>query len=325
MDDNTDKALKVAQEAAKYLDPKVNVSQVHVHNPNFSVPASVGTGVGLGGAVSAGIYALSKNKKLAAMPLSARAGYIALGGLIGGGTFVASNFANSYAQNRANSSNNKDGPFSNSVNSIIESSDSKDTVMFYLDFNLATSIMMLIFSIILLYIFIYKRNILNYLYITWALLIIINLISIYLSYNIFTDFGRITNVYQNTNYGYNYSIDIFNHMDNPIVFVFCILLFKLSIFGLLDILLVTYINITIINQNWEFTYIKNIFGERIHHYYMKMIRFGSKSNNLFIKIVLITIILTCILSILSELFLIYNIDGITEMLIHSLKSEGIIK
>lgn len=42
----------------------------------------------------------------------------------------------------------------------------------------------------------------------------------------------------------------------------------------------TFINILIIDKNWQFTYIKNIFGERFHFYYMKMLRFGSKSNNL---------------------------------------------
>lgn len=138
------------------------------------------------------------------------------------------------------------------------------------------------------------------------------------------DIGKIANIYQNTHYGYDYSIDIFDIKNDAIKFIVCILLFKLCIFGFLDILLATYVNIIIINKNWQFTYIKNIFGERIHHY-LKMVRFGSKSNNLFIKIILISIIIVCIFCIFGELFFINYIDIITKDFLDTLKLEGIIK
>lgn len=102
-----------------------------------------------------------KVKKMGAMPPSARAAYVAAGGVAGGAAFVLSNMANSYAQKHINSSTNSNDtnkPFSNSVNSVLEGSDSPDTVINFLYFNITTSIIMLCLSIFLIYLSIRAIN-----------------------------------------------------------------------------------------------------------------------------------------------------------------------
>jgi predicted PurR-regulated permease PerM len=75
----------------------VEKPDLHVHNPNVNLPSSVGTAIsslGASGAVSAGIYALSQGAKRGSMPITAKAGMVALGGGIGGVLFVGTSAVN---------------------------------------------------------------------------------------------------------------------------------------------------------------------------------------------------------------------------------------
>jgi hypothetical protein len=160
-------AVKTRTESANTINPTAsNNIDVHIHNPNIHLVNNIGkamSNLGAGGAVSAGIYALSKSKKFIGAPAGIKAGYVALGGILGGGAFVATNFANSYAQNRLSSDNNnfnnKDNNSYDKANSIIEEGDGADDIMYFLYNNLFLSICILFLLTILLYLYInYRRR-----------------------------------------------------------------------------------------------------------------------------------------------------------------------
>jgi hypothetical protein len=93
--EDIDKKIQAASEVAKNMDASnnsINVDkpEIHLHNTNIKIPSDL-TGIGMGGAVSAGIYALSKSKAVASMPLGTKAATVGIGGIIGGGAFVMSN------------------------------------------------------------------------------------------------------------------------------------------------------------------------------------------------------------------------------------------
>ena len=140
--DDLDKKVQAVSESANNLSASnnsinVNKPEIHLHNPNIKVPGELGTGIGIGGAVSAGIYALSKSKAIASMPIGTRAAAIAVGGLIGGATFVGANYINTLAQKNANSSSNSSSTSnindSYPTKSIIEEGDSVENIMYFLN------------------------------------------------------------------------------------------------------------------------------------------------------------------------------------------------
>lgn len=57
IDENLNKAIPATKQVAKNIESKVNVnnSNLHLHNPNINIPGYIGTGIGMGGAVTAGI------------------------------------------------------------------------------------------------------------------------------------------------------------------------------------------------------------------------------------------------------------------------------
>jgi ubiquinol-cytochrome c reductase cytochrome b subunit len=132
----------------------VNNPNLHIHNTNIKIPGSIGTSLGIGGTISAGIYALTRSKKYAAAPIGAKAGYAVLGATIGGVGYVATNYANSLAQKSINMSakvgNNKDDPYS-AANSIIEKGDDVGEIIKFLYSNLLWSVAILSLLILLLF------------------------------------------------------------------------------------------------------------------------------------------------------------------------------
>jgi len=165
--DDIDKKLQAVSEVAKNVNASnnsLNVSnpEIHLHNPNIKIPSSLGTGIGLGSTVSAGISAMSKSKAIASMPLGTRAAMLAAGGIIGGTTFVAVNYVNTMAQKVANNSTNPSNSTSNNdsypAKSIIGEGDSRDNIMYYLNLNIIICIILLLLIILLIYLYIYKSN-----------------------------------------------------------------------------------------------------------------------------------------------------------------------
>lgn len=76
--------------------------------------------------------------------------------------------------------------------------------------------------------------------------------------------------------------------------------------------MVLHFNTKIINNKWEFTYIKYILGE-YYSYFDKILKFTSKSNELWMLFGWILLILACIFSTCIAFFLINYIDIITEV------------
>lgn len=159
--------MESVNEVAKNLSASnnsisVNKPEIPLHNPNIKVPSEIGTGIGIGGAVSAGIYGLSKSRAIKSMPMGTRAGALALGGILGGGTFVAANYFNTVAQKNANSSCNTS--VSNNENdsyptkSIIGEGDDISSVMYNLNLNIIICMVVLLLFLLLTYLYLYKRN-----------------------------------------------------------------------------------------------------------------------------------------------------------------------
>jgi hypothetical protein len=96
----------------------------------------------------------------------------------------------------------------------------------------------------------------------------------------------------------------------------CILIF---IWGLVTLLIAN----KIVNKEWGLTFMKTIFGERIHKFIIKCYNFTSKSNNFFIVYGIIFLIISNIIALIISVFLISFIDTITKMVLSSLNSDNV--
>ena len=330
IDDETENKLSAAKELTKNINPTVSGNNInidvknpnlHLHNPNITIPGSLGTSIGIGGSVSAGIYALSRSKGMGAMPVGSKAATFALGGIMGGGAFVAANYMNRYAQkglNNSTDSNKKNGPFS-SASSIIEEGDSVDTVIYYLNLNLTISFIILCLSLLLVYLYVYKISKPKTLYKIYMLLVIITLFSIYLSYNLIEDIDIVSSIYQNIAYS-KYNCNIYNNSSEAketIEFLMINMLFKCCILLSLYLLLMLHINTKIVNESWQFKFIKDILGEYYHSLFIKLLKFTSNSNKVWMIVLSILLIIACLVSIIIALFIINYMDIITETYVNS--------
>lgn len=99
LEDETGKALASVQD-----------NTVNIHNPNINLPNSLGKAVaslGIGGTIAAGMTTTSTFMKTGT-PLGVKLGVTAVGGAVGGALFVAANYFNTVAQEKAKPiSNNK--------------------------------------------------------------------------------------------------------------------------------------------------------------------------------------------------------------------------
>lgn len=240
-----------------------------------------------------------------AMPIGAKAATVALGGIIGVSAFVAANYMNTYAQKSLNNSssntNNKNDPYS-SASSIIENRDSTDSIMSFLNLNFIVSISILCISLLLIYMYVNNRNKLTTINIVWILLIITSSLSIYLAYNLKGDIDIISQIYQNstsisTIKAYNNLHHSGDEVDKTLEFLTVNMLFSISILFSSYLLMVLHLNTKIINNKWEFTYIKYILGEYYYcNYFIKLLKYTSKSNGLWMIILSILLIIACLSS-----------------------------
>ena len=309
----------------------VNVQDpsLHIHNPNVYVPGSWGTdvtrAVGYGSAgltVAAGINGMSR--RLGSMPPAARAAWLGASGALGGVLYIGTNFGNTYVQdtyqrtvNNNNGSNNN-GPFSsgNGANSMIEEGDSVDKIMNFLYLNLFLGICILLLLILLINLYINKKNIVK-IFITWVSLIITSWIFIYLAYNLIENIDTIAQIYQtNTNISrinYNTIDPSVNQVYRAMKFLYCIIGLRCLILFLLYLLLGQYISTKIVNEKWDLSFIKRIFGEYFYYYFMKIKTYGSKTNETWMLFGWILLVIASVGSIYFVYFLINYIDTITEL------------
>lgn len=78
-------------------------------------------------------------------------------------------------------------------------------------------------------------------------------------------------------------------------------------------LFIFYIKSKIINENWKLLFIKIIFGERFYNYSMRLYKYGSKTNWIWIYYFIFLLIFGGLLVIYINYFLIFKIDIITEI------------
>lgn len=83
------------------------------------------------------------------------------------------------------------------------------------------------------------------------------------------------------------------------------------------IIFILYISNKVVNIDWKLTYIKNRFGDRVHYYIMKHLTYTSKSNNFFIVLGILLLIISSIYGLFLAKFLINNIDIISEIVLQS--------
>jgi hypothetical protein len=159
-----------------------------------------------------------------------------------------------------------------------------------------------------------------YLFIIWVSLIVASLFSIYFAYNLIEGIDIISQIYQNSTsrsvVNYQGLDDSVNHIGEIMKFLYSNLLFSICIFYALDLLIVLYINTKIINNKWDLSFIKNIFGESFYKYFMKALSFGSKSNELWIFIGWTILVIATLFSVFAAYFLIKHIDLLTELYLH---------
>ena len=248
------------------------------------------------------------------MPVGVKAGTVALGGIVGGGVFVGTNYVNSKVQRSFEAPKDSNNNNSSSAYSMIDPEDNVYTIATYLNIDTAICIVMLVCSVLLIYLY-YKSSVKSkIIYILWILLMIISLFSVYLAYNLIEDINNISYIYQSNNI--DNQIQHISLRYGTIDFLIANLSFRICIPSILYFILALNINTKIINENWEFKYLYIIFGKTYHSYFMKLLRLTSKSNNIWIVILWIMLAISCLLSAATSLYITYNIDLITTIYIY---------
>lgn len=70
----------------------------------------------------------------------------------------------------------------------------------------------------------------------------------------------------------------------------------------------------IIDYNWKFLFIKNIFGVRFYNLVMKTINYSSKVNKILIWLIIILLIISSIGSLSISYFILNNIEAISDII-----------
>lgn len=326
--DDLDKEVQGVSEATKNVSASnnsINVDkpEIHLHNPNLKIPGELGTGIGMGGAVSAGIYALSKSRAIASMPIGMKAAAIVGGGLAGGTAFVTSNYLNTMAQKNINNSSSTNTPGSSTndpypAKSIIGEGDDIDNIMYFLNINIIICVIILFLSLLLIYLYVYKRKYIRGIFIFWVTLMIISLYSIYLAINLLDDFDIITNICQNIDNS-NKSITNFDWHNSTIQFLIGNLIIRCCISLFLYLLLVLHIYYLIANNNKIFIFLKHIWGERLYSYIIKTINIAKKTNWIWMTFCAILLLFSSTFSIWLAYMIYCHIFDITEFYLNSKK------
>ena len=91
------------------------------------------------------------------------------------------------------------------------------------------------------------------------------------------------------------------------------LILNICMLYLLIALAVLYISTKVANKNLNLTFFKNIFGQRFHYLLIKLLSFTSKSNEIWMIIIWILLIIACAGTTFIAHFMIVYIDVISEI------------
>lgn len=174
------------------------------------------------------------------------------------------------------------------------------------------SICILILVILLIYFYRENKNFL--LYITWVFSIIFSYISVYLAYNLLEYIVIISTIYQNSttsvlkeDHNIINGVKLAESVLSANIGISSSILISLSlIFGM-------YISSKIINEGWDLSFIKNIFGKRFYYYFIKIYSYENKTNKAWMIFGYIILIIANIVSIYFAYNLIIYIYIITEV------------
>jgi len=93
-------------------------------------------------------------------------------------------------------------------------------------------------------------------------------------------------------------------------------LLHVLIIYLIFCLLIIILSNKVIKNNWELIIIKNILGEKIQKIILKGLKYSGKSNDFFIGLGYIFILISIIASTYSSYFILNNIELISEIIIN---------
>ena len=221
-------------ETAKTL-ASVKDNTINIHNPNINLPNSVGkaiASIGIGGTIAAGMTSASTLMK-SGTPLGIKVGVTAVSGAVGGGLFVAANYFNTIAQEKAKPKKTSFTSDTFSAKSALdgnENDSSLDAVLGLFNINLMLNIciLYLLVAIAILFVSSYvaenklsltfiqnifgirvhsfvvrllkltsKSNVI-WMVIAWIILIVATIGSICISYFLLTHLDTISEIYQNS-------------------------------------------------------------------------------------------------------------------------------
>ena len=150
--------------------------------------------------------------------------------------------------------------------------------------------------------------------IIWVFFNILSYLLFYLTYKLYNDFYVISSIYQRSitisvldNYHIIDGVKTTNNLLGAYIGIIGCILY------VFDFLFIFYIKSKIINENWKLLFIKIIFGERFYNYFMRLCKYGSKTNLIWIYYFLFLLIFGGLLVIYINYFLIFKIDIITEI------------
>ena len=213
----------------------VENNNVNIYNPNINIPSSFSkaiTSLGIGGSIAAGITTAGTLTKTSA-PAGVKLGLIGVGGLLGGGIFVLSNYVNTVMQVKAesNSKTNIVDTGSFSAKSMSDNTDNNaiDAVLGMFNINLIFNICVfwLLLALFILYFGTHFSNKLNtdffkrifpdkfvkfliklftytsntnkvWMLIAWVLLVIASLANIFMAGFFIENLDTIMEIYQNS-------------------------------------------------------------------------------------------------------------------------------
>lgn len=138
-----------------------------------------------------------------------------------------------------------------------------------------------------------------------------------MAYNLLEDIDIISSIYQSSTntsvVNYNKLDSSFNEKNETIIFLYANLVLSCCILYSLILLIALYMNTKIINNKWNLSFIENIFGKRYYYYFIKLLTCTSKTNELWMFIGFIILIIASLISIFIGYFLISHLDLISEL------------
>jgi uncharacterized membrane protein YgcG len=283
--------------------PEVNVkdTNININNPNVSVPADPLikglANVGVGAAIAGGMNAAASVVKSSSIPPAIKVGTVVAGGAAAGLLVTATNAANSITQNKINSSNSTSGGSSTSTGGSTGDSttggsttggsatggsttggESSKTTGFTTDNTTNTSVDSSTTNMDLSILDIENNNIID----SWG-------IEDCVAFSVSTNSDSVY-VLLNSNF-----------------------LLHIIILYLLSNLIILLLADLAIKYNWNFLFIKNIFGGRFYNLVIKGINYISRLNKIWIWIILILLVILSIGCLSISYFILNNIDIISDI------------